>query len=905
MTDLLWVEKIYEPFDGAEYSIAETCELKKYDFLPYNRKYKNLSNDELQRLIQTARECHWQALDLSNCGLKELPDELWSLTDLRLLYLGNHSFRESKRGNPNTISYLPRAIEQLTKLNVLSLAGLTLSVEGEGHLLLNHLVHLELFDSHYDVYPEAFVIPSLKGLAVSGLVSLPDSFRQLSKLIDLYLNDCAFTKLPEWFGFLSKLRILSLRNSRIENLPMSMQNLCNIQDLWISGTPLGEKIPGEILKQSGQEIIQYIMKIQDETPKEFFNESKMIIVGQPQVGKSSLLERLIYGSYTDKPSTEGINIKPWKFLCSGEEYRLNLWDFGGQEIYHSTHQFFLTQRSLYILVWDALSEDEYGRIDYWLRTIQSFADECPIFIVVNKCDLENGRRKKLYLEDYKIRYPQIVDICEVSCRDNYGIDDLRRKIQQIAVNLPLMKTPWLTAWLRVRVKLENLSKTRNHIPYKRYLNICHQEGLSNSDSLSLAKYLHDLGVILYYHDDLLLRNMVILSSEWGTDAVYKILDEQEQQLKGRNGILYPSKDLDVIWTDRKRYPREYHQHLLNLMVNFRLSFRIDMDTYLVAELLEDKAIRLDLPFEFGETLCFRLDYDFLPAGIMTRFIVAAHEKLEILDGVRQCWKKGAYLRHGSAYALIQLFDTPPDRHVLIRVSGPDSRLRQELLTFIRIELEKVNALFNKINISQKIPCICKCGCPTLFKYDNLVRAEYESQSTIQCHESFQHVSIRKLLDGVKPIMLYDPEKYISINNNIYNQYTPGNTAVATNSNSNDNTNTNSITISIEIKDLINGFHGDFNDLRSEVQDADFDIQCEKVDTALKTLDNCQTEDEMKRSGAMKKLERFLKECHNPESDTGKLLAGVKYAGDIALDLGKKYNKLASLLGAPSIPLIGT
>jgi len=29
---------------------------------------------------------------------------------------------------------------------------------------------------------------------------------------------------------------------------------------------------------------------------------------------------------------------------------VNIWDFGGQEIYHATHQFFLTHRSLYLLL---------------------------------------------------------------------------------------------------------------------------------------------------------------------------------------------------------------------------------------------------------------------------------------------------------------------------------------------------------------------------------------------------------------------------------------------------------------------------------------------------------------------------------------------------------------------------
>lgn len=41
----------------------------------------------------------------------------------------------------------------------------------------------------------------------------------------------------------------------------------------------------------------------------------------------------------------------WPIRLKGEEdVRLHVWDFGGQEIMHATHQFFLTERSLYLLV---------------------------------------------------------------------------------------------------------------------------------------------------------------------------------------------------------------------------------------------------------------------------------------------------------------------------------------------------------------------------------------------------------------------------------------------------------------------------------------------------------------------------------------------------------------------------
>jgi hypothetical protein len=258
---------------------------------------------------------------------------------------------------------------------------------------------------------------------------------------------------------------------------------------------------------------------------------------------------------------------------------------------------------------------------------------------------------------------------------------------------------------------------------------------------------------MYYHDDVHLQNMVILSSEWGTDAVYKILDQQERQLKGRNGILYANQDLAKIWSDKKRYPKKYYPHLLSLMEKFQLSFLIPPNTYLIADLLETNAIeRADLPFAFGETLSFRYDYGFMPAGIMTRFIVAANEYLDTVDGVKQCWLKGAYLRNGGAYARVVLRKSMSKRHILIQVSGGSPRERQELLTIIRKTLDEVNSRFENLGVNKHIPCICSEGCTYAFKYDFLLAAEENGQTEVQCQESTKFINLRKLLDGVEVTM---------------------------------------------------------------------------------------------------------------------------------------------------------
>ena len=80
-------------------------------------------------------------------------------------------------------------------------------------------------------------------------------------------------------------------------------------------------------------------------------------------------------------STVGVDIADWTFekksgtggSGSGNKGPLvfRTWDFGGQTEYYATHQYFLSKRSLYLVVWK-ITDGERGmnEIQQWLINIQ-------------------------------------------------------------------------------------------------------------------------------------------------------------------------------------------------------------------------------------------------------------------------------------------------------------------------------------------------------------------------------------------------------------------------------------------------------------------------------------------------------------------------------------------------------
>ena len=415
-------------------------------------------------------------------------------------------------------------------------------------------------------------------------------------------------------------------------------------------------------------------------------------------------------------STEGIDILSWSVAApipEQENIQLNVWDFGGQEIYHATHQFFLTKRSVYLLVWNARKTKDYEHIHYWLHTIEAFGENSPVILVLSKC---KERDDDLNMKDLKEQFPNITNLYKVDSEDRTGIDALTDVIRQTAWQLPHMQTPWIPAWFKVRERLERLENdARNWIEYTEYQDICQAEGLDEKQTNILDEYLHQLGVIVHFRDRRLnLRNMVVLKPEWATHAVYRVLDNQS--VRKRGGVLLHS-ELGEVW-DSQVYPPHLYPNLLELMNEFELAYELpDKRSHLVAELLPST----EPNFEWNETenLRFFYRYDFLPASLISRFIVQVHQDLEPRsDGSHLCWREGAVLLREDSRSFVKV--RPVEKTIEIKVHGNKKR---ELLAIIRNRFDHIHRSIKKIEIVEEIPCPCSEGCSHRFNYKQLLNAD--------------------------------------------------------------------------------------------------------------------------------------------------------------------------------------
>jgi hypothetical protein len=183
----------------------------------------------------------------------------------------------------------------------------------------------------------------------------------------------------------------------------------------------------------------------------------------------------------------------------------NIWDFGGQEIYQATHQFFLTRRSVYVLVCDDRKEDT--DFSYWLQVVEMLSDASPLVIVQNE---RQDRTRDINPGSLRARFANLRAVVETNLDTNRGLDGVIQSIRKELESLPHVGVGLPATWKRVREALEQ--DKRDYVGLDEYLAICQQHGFTRrEDKLQLSGYLHDLGICLHFQDDPLLKNTVVLN----------------------------------------------------------------------------------------------------------------------------------------------------------------------------------------------------------------------------------------------------------------------------------------------------------------------------------------------------------------------------------------------------------
>ena len=471
-------------------------------------------------------------MDLGNCALTEIPKELQQLTHLKSLNLGSY-YWDSKEGeyreSSNSLSenMFPHVIdfswEKLPNLHTLTLSNTKITDVST----VQHLSNLQKLD-----------LSNTKVTDVSAL-------QHLSNLQQL---DLSYTKVTDVSALqhLSNLQHLTLSDICLDRFPRQLLFSPSMESIiWENGSlPV---VPRETFSQSYDDsclerLRDYYTTLEQHGSKTNLSV-KLLLTGNGRVGKTSLVNRLLYNTFDEsEKSTDGIIVKYWNdgVKVQNKPVQIQVWDFAGQDIYQATHRLFMRSKAIYLVMWDVESEKEPNhvyqeytyqnyKLGYWLYHAQHLGQGSPIIVVQNKIE-KDGRQSQLYLPHFQEHYP-IANQAEISCKENEknGFDLLIGIIQNVGEQMSELQEKWPKPYLKVKGEIEKLQQQGiKQLTYEDYYELCEGVGLdqvSASAPDSLLHLLHHSGTVFYQQD--LFHNQLILDQQWAIDAVYTLFRRQD------------------------------------------------------------------------------------------------------------------------------------------------------------------------------------------------------------------------------------------------------------------------------------------------------------------------------------------------------------------------------------------
>ena len=597
-------------------------------------------------------------------------------------------------------------LSSLNSLQSLNLGGNNISDWN----FLSSLNSLQSLNLSYNNISDGNFLSSLNSLQSLNLsynnISDGNFLSSLNSLQSLNLNSNNISDGNFLFS-LAKLRTVDLRENQLKDLPeFLLKTDIEIEE----GHEYRSALPGslnwrsnpiespsiEILRQGHEAIVNYFSAGEMQA----LREAKVLVVGEAEVGKTSLIKQLLGQEFDPKErKTHEIGRHPLTLTC-GDKGTINLrvWDFGGQDIMHATHQFFLTRRSVYLLVLNSRHNENQSRIDYWLRLIESFGGDSPVIVVCNKSDEEIMNLPwKAYLE----KFPRIRHyVKRVSCSDGDGMKEVLDRIAQVVEeDLPHVGEPVPKTWFAVKEALEAQTESgKDYLDRSSFENLCEDKGVKKDAEGTLLRFLHDLGVVLHFDDAHPMfkkggheMDTKVLNPAWVTAAIYRVINNPDLITAG--GHLHLT-DLQRILNEVPdfTYDEPQQEFIVGMMKRFELCFELT-DQAGKAWLLPD-LLPKDSP-EIGNwkgAWRFRFQYSILPGAVISRLIVRLHH---LIQG-EFYWRYGAVLEWEEHEARIRADLQDGVLEIALRGKGPEESLenRRAFLALIWAELKKIHQGFS-------------------------------------------------------------------------------------------------------------------------------------------------------------------------------------------------------------------
>lgn len=491
--------------------------------------------------------------------------ELKSLKNLDISYIGNYNYKPSF----DIILNLPN-LESITLMfNELDDISFLKNSKRLKHL---NLTHNKISDISY-----LSELNSLEKLWLQDNVI--NDISALKKLSQLQILDLSINEISDISSLenLNKINDLKINNNLVRDITYILKNKSLKRVDLIANKNLEIDFPKEVLDAGWEAIKQYSEKSKENIA---FKNVKVLLLGNPNIGKSNLLEYLETNEIPKKnDSTHGVKYKQIVL----NEINFHIWDFGGQEYFHATHKLFFSPNALNIVLWgkdiprnSEEIENQFFDLNYWLRIVEQLncnSSKEEVLIIENKIDLNNPINHETILNQKELS--ENYNILNLSFT-NFSLLNLKRT--EIFKNIFFEKAESIISKFNYPAFYEVFWKriqelNKDFVSVDEINNRPHKENV-----IAALKVFHNMGMLLYF--DNLIPNKVFCKPQALLDLLYeKVLSKEKKDTLSKEEI---DKSIEGNTLELNI------DEVIKLLKHFDLVFEIDEEknTYFIPQYLK-------------------------------------------------------------------------------------------------------------------------------------------------------------------------------------------------------------------------------------------------------------------------------------------------------------------------------
>jgi internalin A len=520
---------------------------------------------------------------------------------------------------------------------------------------------------------------------VPNLQTLSCAFTQVSDLAplkhvpNLQTLDCSSTQVSDLSSleYLQNLQTISCSDCRLISVYEKLWRKPSLVTAYLFQSHLSG-IPTEVLSQSPHANCLDTLRahLSDlEAGREAMSDAKLLVLGNGRIGKTQMCMKLRGEAYDPRVgSTHGVLVTsaPLPRPRGDVSGRLQIWDFGGQDIYLGTHALFARSRAIFALLWipeaEAAAEHRHEGLEfrnrplaYWLDYARHFGSaDCPVLLIQARCDAPADEWIHPPVSDEAFGafpYRKVLHYSALNDRGRAALDETLAEAQSWLNERQGIATIGAG---RARVKREieamrdadaarpPLERRHRTLTQEEFVELCRKAG-GIAEPKHLLSFLHNVGTVFYREG--LFDDRIIVDQAWALDAIYAVFDRKRafRKLQRQNGRFTRSDLGEWIW-DEAGHGRKEQELLLSMMQSCGICFvhkpastdgKFEAE-YIAPELLPEEpgseiAQKWDssLPIEKAE-----FTYSLLPPSLMPAIIKRIGEGAGI---AADYWRNGLYV----------------------------------------------------------------------------------------------------------------------------------------------------------------------------------------------------------------------------------------------------------------------